>query len=100
MSAQDLSFDQCTNSTQAVTRPGLSDHSVHVHNIYDMQRSSISHYSIHGGFAAPFLRCRKGLEATAQAIELADAGAGTGSQVSLFSKPSHHFSLPDLLHSV
>ena len=53
-----------------------------------------------GGFAAPFLRCRKCLEATAQAIELADAGAGTGSQVSLFSKPSHHFSLPDLLHSV
>ena len=40
------------------------------------------------------------LQATAQAIELADAGAGTGSQVSLFSKPSCHFSLPDLLHSV
>lgn len=36
-----------------------------------------------GGFVAPFIRCRKGPEATAQAIELADARAGTGGQVSL-----------------
>lgn len=58
MSAQDLSFfDQSTNSrlSQGLT----SDHSVHVHNIYDMQRSSISHYSIHGGFGSSILEMER-----------------------------------------
>ena len=90
MSAQDSFFDHCTNSIQTGTKPGLSDHSAHVNNIYDPQGSSTSHYSIRGRFVAPFLRCRKGLEVTAQTIELADAGAGTGAR-SLFFQ-----SLPDI----